>query len=77
MFTVYRYTFVGFLATGDKESPGNYGLKDQVEALKFVKNNIAAFGGDPGSVTISGYSAGAFSVTLHLLSPLSQGFCCS
>lgn len=70
----YRLGSLGFLSTGDKESPGNYGLKDQVEALKFVKNNIAAFGGDPNSVTIAGYSAGAFSVTLHLLSPLSQGF---
>lgn len=69
----YRLGSLGFLSTGDKESPGNYGLKDQVEALKFVKNNIAAFGGDPNSVTILGYSAGAFSVTLHLLSPLSQG----
>lgn len=65
--------YLGFLSTGDKEAIGNNGLKDQVEVLKWVKNNIAGFGGDPDSVTISGYSAGAFSVSLHLLSPLSQG----
>ncbi|KAI7815372.1 esterase [Rhyzopertha dominica] len=69
----YRLGSLGFLSTGDKEAPGNNGLKDQVEALKWVKNNIAAFGGDPESVTIAGYSAGAISVSLHLLSPLSQG----
>lgn len=69
----YRLGSLGFLSTGDKESPGNYGLKDQVQALKFVKDNIAAFGGDAASVTIIGHGAGAFSVTLHLLSPLSQG----
>lgn len=63
----------GFISTGDKEAPGNNGLKDQVVALKWVKNNIAAFGGDPDSVTISGYSAGGRSVTLHLISPMSQG----
>lgn len=63
----------GFLSTGEKEAPGNYGFKDQVQALKFVKKNIAAFGGDPDSVTIAGYSAGGSSVTLHLVSPMSQG----
>ncbi|KRT81773.1 esterase [Oryctes borbonicus] len=70
---VFKIFFVGFLSTGDKEAPGNYGLKDQVQALKWVKDNIAAFGGNPDSVTIAGYCAGAASVTLHLVSPLSKG----
>lgn len=65
--------FTGFLSTGDKEAPGNNGFKDQVEALKWVKENIGAFGGDPESVTLGGYSAGAAAVSLHLVSPLSQG----
>ncbi|KAB0794137.1 hypothetical protein PPYR_13757 [Photinus pyralis] len=69
----YRLATLGFLSTGDKEAPGNNGLKDQVQALKWVKENIASFGGDPESVTIVGSSVGAASVTLHLVSPLSKG----
>ncbi|KAK5641616.1 hypothetical protein RI129_010163 [Pyrocoelia pectoralis] len=69
----YRLATLGFLSTGDKEAPGNNGLKDQVQALKWVKENIASFGGDPESVTIAGSSVGAGSVTLHLVSPLSKG----
>lgn len=65
--------FVGFLSTGDKEAPGNNGFKDQVEALKWVKENIGAFGGDAESITLGGYSAGAAAVSLHLVSPLSLG----
>jgi hypothetical protein len=42
-----------FLSTGDSEVPGNNGLKDQVMALRWVQQNIAQFGGDPGNVTIS------------------------
>ena len=49
------------------------GLKDQVAALRWVKKNIATFGGDPDCVTITGYSAGSWSVTLHLVSPMSRG----
>lgn len=64
---------LGFLSTGDKEASGNYGLKDQVQALKWVKHNIEMFGGDPDMVTIAGYCAGAASVSLHLVSPLSKG----
>ncbi|KAF5306942.1 hypothetical protein FQA39_LY00172 [Lamprigera yunnana] len=69
----YRLTSFGFMSTGDKVAPGNNGLKDQVAALRWVKKNIAAFGGDPDLVTIMGYSAGGASVSLHLVSPMSKG----
>lgn len=63
----------GFLSTEDKNLRGNYGMKDQVLALKWVRENIDKFGGDPGRVTIFGESAGSASVGLHLLSPMSKG----
>ncbi|KOB64474.1 Odorant degrading enzyme CXE16 [Operophtera brumata] len=69
----YRLASLGFLSTGDALAPGNNGLKDQVTALRWIQNNIAAFGGDPNLVTISGYSAGGFSVMLHTVSPMSKG----
>lgn len=68
----YRLSTLGFLSTGDGSSPGNFGLKDQAMALKWTKNNIAAFGGDPNKITIFGQSAGAASVHMHMMSPLSQ-----
>lgn len=69
----YRLGVVGFLSTGDDASPGNYALKDQVQALRWIQDNIAQFGGDPGKVTVMGESAGAWSVHYHILSPLSAG----
>ncbi|KAK7872488.1 hypothetical protein R5R35_014279 [Gryllus longicercus] len=69
----YRLGPLGFLSLGTKEVPGNAGMKDQTMALRWVKENIAVFGGDPENVTIFGESAGAASVHLHLLSPLSKG----
>ncbi|XP_059614573.1 venom carboxylesterase-6-like [Phlebotomus argentipes] len=69
----YRLGPLGFLSTEDEVVPGNMGLKDQVVALLWVKQNIRFFGGNPNSVTLSGFSAGGASVHLHYLSPLSSG----
>ncbi|KAK9692517.1 Carboxylesterase family [Popillia japonica] len=68
----YRLGSLGFLSTGTKEAPGNNGFKDQVVVLKWIRDHIQAFGGNPNMVTISGYSAGAFSTNLHLISPMSR-----
>lgn len=75
----YRLGVFGFLAHPEltKESPhhasGNYGLLDQSAAIDWVRRNIAAFGGDPKKITIGGESAGSFSVSLQMASPLSRG----
>ncbi|XP_071112432.1 carboxylesterase 1D-like [Haliotis cracherodii] len=69
----YRLDVFGFLSTGDGSSLGNYGLWDQQMAMRFIRDNIAAFGGNPNSMTIFGESGGGYSVGLHALSPLSQG----
>ncbi|XP_075214398.1 juvenile hormone esterase-like isoform X2 [Lycorma delicatula] len=69
----YRLGVFGFLNTLNKNAPGNAGLKDQVLALKWIKNNINSFGGDPSKVTIFGSSAGSASAQYHTLSPLSRG----
>ncbi|XP_055704615.1 esterase B1-like [Phlebotomus papatasi] len=68
----YRCGALGFLSSDDPEIgvPGNAGLKDQVMALKWVQQNISAFGGDPNNVTVFGYSAGACSIHYHMMSPL-------
>ena len=74
----YRLNVFGFLAHPEltKESPhhasGNYGLLDQSAALRWVRQNIAAFGGDPEKITIAGESAGSISVTAQMASPLSK-----
>ncbi|XP_017040111.1 juvenile hormone esterase [Drosophila ficusphila] len=69
----YRLGSLGFLATGSKDAPGNAGMKDQVLALRWIQKYIHSFGGDPGSVTLLGYSAGSISVALHMVSPMSRG----
>lgn len=68
----YRLGSLGFLSTGTKEAPGNLGLKDQVLLLKWLRLHISRFGGDPSSITLLGYGAGGFSITLHLVSPMSR-----
>lgn len=69
----HRVNIFGFLATGDDASPGNYGLKDTTMALRWVRDNIAAFGGDPEKVTLMGQSAGSLVVNYHLISNHSRG----
>jgi len=75
----YRLGVLGWLAHPElsKESPrglsGNYGLLDQIEALRWVRKNIGAFGGDPSNVTIAGESAGALSVMYLMASPPARG----
>lgn len=68
----YRLGLLGFLYDGHGIS-GNYGLMDQEESMRWVKANIAAFGGDPSRITIFGQSAGAMSVASHLSRPESTG----
>jgi acetylcholinesterase len=68
----YRVSILGFLYMDHEDAPGNQGLLDQYLALKWIHNNIQYFGGDSTKITIFGESAGSVSVSLHLLSPLSQ-----
>lgn len=69
----YCVELIGFLTTRDSVTPGNFGSRDQSLALKWVQKYIEAFGGDPNRVTILGNSAGAVSVSLHVLSNASKG----
>ncbi|XP_074657701.1 acetylcholinesterase-like [Tubulanus polymorphus] len=68
----YRLGFLGYMALGIPDAPGNAGMFDQLMALQWVKNNINYFGGDSNNVTLFGESAGSVSVSMHLLSPLSR-----
>ncbi|XP_051174126.1 carboxylesterase 5A-like isoform X1 [Leptopilina boulardi] len=69
----YRLNIFGFFTTMDGEAPGNYGMRDQIAALDWVKNKIELFDGSSSNIVIIGHSAGGISVGLHILSPLSRG----
>ena len=75
----YRLGALGFLAHPElaresrHQASGNYGLMDQLAALRWVRDNIGKFGGEAGNVTVAGQSAGAFDISLLLTSPLAKG----
>ena len=75
----YRLGIFGFLASSaltkvhTEDGKGNYGIEDQIAALKWTRENIKAFGGDPDKITIAGQSAGAMSVQCLLASPKTEG----
>lgn len=80
-YSVFSFSFsvfvliypVGFLSTGDQSAKGNYGLLDQIQALRWLNENIDHFGGDPERITIFGSGAGAACVNLLILSHHSEG----
>lgn len=69
----YRLGVLGFFSTEDDHAPGNYGLLDVIQALRWLKHNVDQFGGDPTRVTVMGHSAGAAIVSLLMVSPHSSG----
>ena len=75
----YRLGILGFLAHSEltreskRHASGNYGLMDQIAALRWVRDNVATFGGDAGNVTIFGQSAGAVDVNVLMTSPIAAG----
>lgn len=71
--TNYRLGILGFMSSNSPEAPGNVGLLDQNVAFKWVRRNIANFGGDPELVTLFGQSAGSMCIHAHIISPLSEG----
>ena len=70
----YRLGVLGFMCTDHDEAPGNMGLWDQAMALNWVKRNIKVFGGNPDDITLFGHSAGAVSVSSHVVSDVSRKY---
>lgn len=70
----YRLGILGFLATSDNSSAGNYGLFDQMQAINFVRTVIVNFNGDPNQITLFGPDAGAASAGILALSPLTRRY---
>jgi para-nitrobenzyl esterase len=73
----YRLGLFGYFSNpginGEGHLWGNYGIMDQQQALRWIRKNIAAFGGDPDNITISGQSSGAANSIVHMISPISKG----
>lgn len=69
----YKPFNLGFFTTFTDDFPPNLAMLDQVEAIKFVKEEVSNFGGDPNRITLFGQSAGASSVSAHTYSPLTKG----
>lgn len=69
----YRLNILGFFALDTGTPQGNYGLLDQVAALDWVNDKISEFGGSKDDICIMGHGAGATSVSLHMISPMSKG----
>lgn len=73
-YSIYHHGLsIGFLSSGDSRAPGNWALLDQLAALRWVKDHISSFGGDPDAVTLFGEDSGAASATLLAMSPLAEG----
>lgn len=68
-YKLYFTFIIGFLSTGDSNSPGNYGILDQILALKWVHDNVEFFNGDRKSITLFGPGAGAASAGLLMVAP--------
>lgn len=73
IITLKNSFFSGYLSTQDEVLPGNYGIKDFVAVLKWVQENVDAFGGDKNRVTVAGGSSGGITSSLALVSPLTEG----
>ncbi|GFT40919.1 acetylcholinesterase-1 [Nephila pilipes] len=69
----YRLNLFGFLTSATRDLPGNYGIWDLLEALKWVRRNIESFGGNPNKITLHGQSSGSFIVSMLCMSPLTKG----
>ena len=69
----FRLGPLGYASTGDEIISGNMGFKDQTMALRWTRENIRAFGGNPDQITLYGHSTGSISCMFHAFSPLSRG----